>query len=349
MNKRNLESFRGCLLGGAIGDSLGFAVEFMTIDEIKEVYGENGINNLVLGMMQNAEISDETQMTLFTAEGLLRAKGKFLRDEKDDFVTIVHNAYIRWLSTQERLPKILDKYLVNSWLLRRGWFHSLKEPEETCLEALREEKIGTIEEPINDSKYSGAVVRVAPIGLTYSKEEAFDKACMCAAITHGHPSAYLSAGVFASIISEIIHGKDIIKATTNSLKILSKHDNHEECRDIILKALELAKTDTDSIEAINELGEGWFAEEILAKAIYCAVKYNTDYKKAIITAANNSGDSDGIASITGNIVGAYLGISSIPKEYLEKIELYDTIVEVADDLLKSYENTEEWHLRYPGV
>lgn len=348
MRRREKENYRGCLLGGAIGDSLGFEVEFMTIEEIKEVYGENGVENLKLGMLKNAEISDDTQLTLFTAEGVLRSKAKIIKDGNDDFETILHHAYIRWLSTQERLHKIMDKYLVNSWLLSRGWFHALKEPEETCLEVLREEKVGKIEEPVNDSKYSGGVVRVAPIGLSYPKQEAFHRACRCAAITHGHPSGYLSAGVFAFIIAEIIDGCNLVEAVKNSIEMLKSCSRHEECKEMIIKALELVDSDKLPIDCINELGEGWHAEEILARAIYASIKYSNDYKKAILISVNNSGDSDSIASITGNILGAYLGVEAIPQEYLDDIELYDTIAAISDDLLKGYEDSEEWRLRYPA-
>ncbi len=72
--KRNQDHFRGCLLGGAIGDALGWPVEFLQYSEIKSKYGETGITDLVLGSSGLAEITDDTQMTLFTAEGIVRAK-----------------------------------------------------------------------------------------------------------------------------------------------------------------------------------------------------------------------------------------------------------------------------------
>ena len=67
---KNQDKFRGCLIGGAIGDALGYAVEFLQISRIRQKYGDNGITSYELknGI---AEISDDTQMTLFTANGLL--------------------------------------------------------------------------------------------------------------------------------------------------------------------------------------------------------------------------------------------------------------------------------------
>ena len=60
---REINKFRGCLIGGAAGDALGYAVEFKTADRIFAQYGENGITEYELtnGV---AEISDDTQMTL---------------------------------------------------------------------------------------------------------------------------------------------------------------------------------------------------------------------------------------------------------------------------------------------
>ncbi len=67
---RNQDKFRGCLLGGAAGDALGYAVEFKQESRIFSQYGERGITEYELrnGV---AQISDDTQMTLFTATGLL--------------------------------------------------------------------------------------------------------------------------------------------------------------------------------------------------------------------------------------------------------------------------------------
>lgn len=67
---KHLDRYRGCLLGGAAGDALGYPVEFLSLTDIQEQYGPAGITSYTL---QNgvAQISDDTQMTLFTANGLL--------------------------------------------------------------------------------------------------------------------------------------------------------------------------------------------------------------------------------------------------------------------------------------
>ena len=68
---RNIDKFRGCLIAGAAGDALGYAVEFKREDEIFSEYGKDGITEYDLILDDDiAEISDDTQMTLFTAEGM---------------------------------------------------------------------------------------------------------------------------------------------------------------------------------------------------------------------------------------------------------------------------------------
>lgn len=67
---KNLERYAGCLIGGAAGDALGYAVEFLDIDTIKREYGKDGITGDDL-VNEKALISDDMQMTLFTANGLL--------------------------------------------------------------------------------------------------------------------------------------------------------------------------------------------------------------------------------------------------------------------------------------
>ena len=108
--------YRGCLIGGAIGDALGWPVEFMTLKDIKSKYGDNGINNLVIGTRGRAEVTDDTQMTLFTAEGLLRSETRGYNKGVNEVEKCVYNAYLRWLYTQgesiEANLNIYDGYLI---------------------------------------------------------------------------------------------------------------------------------------------------------------------------------------------------------------------------------------------
>ena len=346
-SKRDADYFRGCLLGGAIGDALGWPVEFMSRDSIKSRYGQRGITDLVCTNAEKAEITDDTQMTLFTAEGLLRAESRLVGKGICHVPSVVYNAYQRWLHTQGYEKKEEVKSIYDGWLIDIGELHVRRAPGNSCLSALSSTRQGTVGEPINNSKGCGGVMRVAPVGLYFQKESAFQMAVDCAALTHGHPSGYLSAGVLAFVIASVIEGAALEDAVLGGLAELKNHPGHEECSVILQRAIDLSKS-TDPEEAIGFLGEGWVGEEALAIAVYCSLKFKDDFKEALIAAVNHDGDSDSTGAITGNILGAYLGIGGIPKEWIEKVELADVICQIADDLLVRYREDREWLERYPG-
>jgi ADP-ribosylglycohydrolase len=97
MPHRDFSHYSGCLLGGAIGDALGAPVEFETLANLRRKYGFQGVTRFVNRDEQSlAEFTDDTQMTLFTAEGLLiaRQRGAWTPTEA------IYRGYLRWLRTQ---------------------------------------------------------------------------------------------------------------------------------------------------------------------------------------------------------------------------------------------------------
>jgi len=93
--------------------------------------------------------------------------------------------------------------------------------------------------------------------------------------------------------------------------------------------------------------EGWVGEEAFAISVYSALKYNNNFKQGITAAVNHSGDSDSTGAITGNILGAWMGCSSIPDNWVEKVEFREVITQVADDLFTGFKEGHEWSGRYP--
>src|SRR4051812_30781276 len=96
----NLPIFKGCLLGGAVGDALGAAIEFDSIAEIRQTYGPAGLTDYALAYGRRGAITDDTQMMLFTAEGVLRTDVCYRCNSVCCEEEIVRNAYLRWLHTQ---------------------------------------------------------------------------------------------------------------------------------------------------------------------------------------------------------------------------------------------------------
>jgi len=354
MEKRIPKHFAGCLLGGAVGDALGAPVEFDSIETIRRKYGPEGIRDYDIAYGRRGAITDDTQMTLFTAEGLLRAVTRGRHKGICHPASVIHHAYIRWLHTQgERGRSQFSEGEPDGWLIGVRGLHSRRAPGNTCLSALRGEEMGEMQRPLNNSKGCGGVMRVAPVGLVAEDEErAFSLGCEAAAITHGHPSGYYSAGCFAAIIWRLAEGRSLPEAIELMLRQLEKSENedHEECASAIRQAVTLWR-DHDlppSPEVIERLGGGWVGEEALAISLYCALAAQDDFAHGVLLSVNHSGDSDSTGAITGNILGLMLGVEAIPSKWLAELELRKEIEAMAGDLYKRFEDTDAWRQRYPG-
>ncbi|MFT9596507.1 ADP-ribosylglycohydrolase family protein [Mesobacillus sp.] len=346
MSKKDL--FMASLLGGAIGDAFGYTVEFMKLDEVKAKFGEEGITYLELNPYSGkALISDDTQMTLFTADGIIWAYDRMSERGIGSYAgSGVYQSYLRWLYTQTKsLPDEHYDWLLDPQpheekgsILAHKELFSARAPGNTCLSALESNKMGTIEWPINDSKGCGGVMRVSPVGLFLHKDpvQAFQVAAEIAAITHGHPSGYLSAGALAVIIAELLNGKTIAESAQSAMAILKEYPQHEETLTAMENAIQLASSDESPESAISKLGQGWVAEEALAISLYCALK-EPDFKKALILAVNHDGDSDSTGAICGNILGASYGLEAIPEEWANQLELKELIADVSNRLYDRYE------------
>lgn len=340
LNKRDFNKIYGCLVGGAAGDALGYAVEFDKENYIFGKYGAAGITEYELSNGK-AIISDDTQMTLFTAEGILLANDPM---DYQDYIHAMYDAYQEWLRTQTFSRKVRKNRI---WLADVKDLHERRAPGITCLNALESGDFGSIFKPLNNSKGCGGVMRVAPIGLFYNPdemdwEEIDSRAVQAAALTHGHPLGYIPAAGLAHMVNLAMYRpemtlKEIMEDMIEKVPTLFMDDNPEDCeffKNLMQKAVDLAtsKDDISDLDAIHMLGEGWVGEEALAIAMYCALKHEDDFDAAMISSVNHKGDSDSTGAIAGNILGAYIGFDAIPEKYTEKLELMDVMKKVAERL-----------------
>jgi len=344
-SKNTLNNFQGCLMGGAIGDSFGSRVEAWSYESIKETFGDKGLRSL-LTQNGTASITDDTQMSLFSAYALIRAKlqngGEI--DEKT-CVEELKNAYKDWYLTQVEPGHIKEE---NNLLLDDDRLYKKCFPGVTCLNSLESDDYGNFDSPINDSKGSGGVMRSAPIGLVLADTPhlAFRIGAKSAALTHGNPDGYLPAGALSFMIAHIIQGDNLADAVNSTIEKLESVDGGKNTADLLKKAVYLSKKDYDDFEAISKLGKGFVGDEALAIAAYCALKHEDNFKEAIIASINHDGDSDTVGAITGNILGAYLGEENISNKLKGKIELTDKIYEISKDLYSSIDSIEEPELKY---
>ena len=363
--KRTVQGrFLGCLLGGAVGDALGAPVEFMNRGEILRRFGPKGITQYAPAYGGIGTITDDTQMTLFTAEGLLRGWVHDRFKGSTSYTEATAQAYLRWLQTQgERSTCGIDFGTDEpGWLFQQRQLHSRRAPGNTCLSALKTmDSLG--EAAHNDSKGCGGVMRVAPVGLfawhlRESPQDAFRLGTDLAALTHGHPTGALTAGVLAVLILALTDGASLPEALAVAKRLLRAEPGFEETLRAIEMAEELADSGLPHEKAITRLGQGWIAEEALAISIYCALVAR-NFKQGVILAVNHDGDSDSTGAIVGNLLGAMHGLKAIPAEWLEPLELRDVITELAEDLyafkdwaIGEYSDNEELNQRiwrkYPG-
>jgi len=309
----------GCLIGGAVGDALGAGIEFMTYANIVDEFGPEGVTDIVPSYGQRAAITDDTQMTLFTAEGLLEAA-----KTGTDQVASIWSAYKRWYHTQGGpLPVKADS---GKGLLAVPAMHNMRAPGNTCMGALRGDIAGTRTQPVNNSKGCGGVMRAAPAGLvTDDAIQAYRLGCDLAALTHGHRTGWIAAGAFAAIICELAQGADPAAAVQTGLLLAKGEEGGAEVAEALRDAIATSEQPELSVTEIEKLGAGWTAEEALAISIACFLTDLTPQEQLLL-AVNHSGDSDSTGSILGNLIGVSKGHRAIPSQWCEDLELVEVVI-----------------------
>lgn len=341
------DKVKGCLLGGAIGDALGYPVEFVySYKSIEREYGKGGIQKYDLRYpwlshkVKEAQISDDTQMTIYTLNALLESdrKGVPLMEE-------MIRQYLGWFYGQ--VGNTITGNL-KSELTEIEQLNQRRAPGNTCLSALN--AISRGEKVVNNSKGCGGVMRVAPIGIfgAIKKWKLADTAKTAAdvgEITHLHPLSNYSSACLAVIIQQCLAESpkslhDFRAIVVNSLDVLEEVygpyapelNNFSRLIENAIEKVSSPACDWEVIE--NELGEGWVAEETLAIAIFCVARHIDDFREAIVSAVNHGGDSDSTGAVAGNIIGAILGMTGIPEEYISQLQLTNLMLDMAKQALE---------------
>ncbi|BAT67275.1 ADP-ribosylglycohydrolase family protein [Pseudomonas aeruginosa] len=322
-----LDKIKGCLLGGAVGDALGAPVEFLDWATIERKFGSKGIQDFSEAYGITGAITDDTQMMLFTAEGLLRAHVRQASRGLCHPPSVIHHALLRWYLTQGGEPD--TEVAKDGWLIQEQALWSRRDPGITCLSALREcTFFGELAR--NDSKGCGGVMRVAPHAFFPAP---FDLAAESAHLTHGHPTEYLAAGLFADILARLMEPSCSLKeAVLGSLRENGNREGMKEAREFVELVLALyQKGIRPTPKVISLLGGGWTAEEALAIGLWCALMAD-NFEQGVTWAVNHGGDSDSTGMIAGHLLGIQLGYTSIPEHWLASLELREVIEQVAVDI-----------------
>lgn len=311
------------LIGGAIGDSLGAEIEFLSLDEIRRRFPESvSVSPLHQGL--RGAITDDTQMTLFTAEGMIGAHIRGALNGICHPPSVVHHALLRWYRTQGGEPRVETDSI---GLISDPRLWARRAPGNTCLSALaKSEHYGAPAR--NDSKGCGTIMRVAPVALMVERHQVRSLALETSALTHGHPTGQLAAAAWAEMLADVASGIALQECAMAMADAYARIDDGVETATAIRAALDAPRDGKP--ETVESLGGGWTAEEALSIALYaCLCARNFDH--GLQVALLHSGDSDSTGAIAGNMLGLTEPVATLQHESSSTIECVDTITRMVLD------------------
>lgn len=322
---------RGTLLGAALGDALGTPLDGLTLDSIHEAYGAEGLTDLAFTYGRRGAITDLTQLTLFTLDGLIRAQ---VRRDTGAWhpPTDLHRAYRRWAATQSDWGPD-ERRKEDGWLAHEEWLYARRDPSLACLLGLGDETMGTLDAPKNPGEAGAeAAARSGPFGLLVGWEPqlVMQLAVECAAQTHGHPIGYLAAGAYAVIVHGLARGESMDAAVQRALALLSARPGHQPVAEALQRALGAVRQGIPTPARVDDLAGAGTAEGLLSVAVYCAL-VGEDVRHGLALAVNHSGQSAVTGALTGGLLGALHGETALPPAWLAELEGRPTMLVLADD------------------
>lgn len=302
----DLESkLRGYLFGTACADALGRPVEHLTIELIKEKYGEQGI----LEVPPDSFWTDDTQLMLVLASGLLNGAELKLSGLMDKIA--------------EELVFWLNKPDLGAGATTRGAALNLKDGIHWSSSGLK-------------SKTCGSLMRAGILGFIFRNdpEKLINAASLSGRITHTHPTADAASIAGAYAVKLALDGVVPEDMFLPLLKVIEGIS--DEFTEALKNSYELAHSNLSDEEALRKIGQGWYADETFALSYLCVLRYPDNYKKAVQTAVNITGDSDSVGSVAGGILGARLGIEAVPVSWIEALKEKEVLEGMVAPLIEKY-------------
>lgn len=319
---RDDDKYKGCMIGLALGDCLGYQVEFVgSMDEIRKIHGPDGVTSLP----ENAIVSDDTQMTMRVARALIASKPRVGVVEGDAVLarygTRLSAEFVEWFRSQQDPAQARD-------------------PGNTCMAACRALASGKDwgNAGIAGSRGSGTAMRSAPIGLWFHEDvpNIVQYGIATAQITHADDVARCASVATALLCSVAMRGAPVGTWGHELMDVVGGISD-EFSTSINAATSSVGLLSPEEALMGGQLGDGWQGHEAVACALYCCMSSPDDFRKAVLMAANTPGDSDTIACITGALMGARLGMGAIPKEWLGRVEHEEKLLGLADALRKGNE------------
>ena len=244
------DRYEGTMLGLAIGDALGYAVEFSSLGAIYAQYGPQGIQELEL-RSGIAHFSDDTQMSIAVARGLARAP--------------------RPLTCDGSAPLVASEFV--EWSVRPVGGH--RAPGGACMAGCRALRDGVPWDRAGgkDAGGCGSVMRSAPYALFFPEEDdAIECSARHAKMTHGHPLAAAASAALTCGVWNALRDADPTVVVTRMIDAAASYDAKTarmilHARDTIMGAIYGGEKDVDStLHHLFDLYRGWAGHEAIAAA-----------------------------------------------------------------------------------
>ncbi|MGW0516523.1 ADP-ribosylglycohydrolase family protein [Crossiella sp. NPDC003009] len=326
----------GCFAGQAIGGAVGAGVQFESLESFAAAHGDAFTGEYPPAFGGAGRITADTQLSLFVLDGLIRAHFRRRRTGAADPLPEVEAALRRWLRTQQP-----DVGGADGWFPARPALAAKRWPDRTTLDVLTTGRFGSIERPVTDSAESGVLPRAAAAALwSAAEEQVFELGARIAALTHGHPSAYLSAGAYAVIVNRILRGiGNPVRAVDSAVRVLRRWPGHEPVSTALETAVDWFHQGEEaevSAASVQELGEGLLAPEALAMAVRATLSDHR-FEQVIARAVGHSGNSSTVGALTGGLYGVLFDFTAtIPVPLLRDLELGEEIATLADAAVKEF-------------
>lgn len=339
------DAYRGCLLGLAVGDAMGYTVDSRSLAEIREDYGPNGLlgYDLVNGY---AEITSYTQIAAFACNGLLLGitRGQ-MKGQMAPYVKYVGLALREWAASQRAWDRPERSFC---WLVTQRSICQRHCMDTRMLEALsRDPKrcpLGTPGEPKNRFAGPGSLTTAVSVGLFFDPErmrrgEIDFLGAEAVALTHGSPLAFLTGAALAHLVSRVARTPNAsfrlaVKDTLDTMRARfgpSYSQTYELCN-LVSQAVQLSENNALAPTTVMERLRCENAAEVLAGAVYAVLSGGGDFDCSMIIAVNHSGRSAAVGAVAGALLGARLGEESLPSFYIDCLEPGDVLRELADDM-----------------
>ena len=301
-NQSSQDKALAIIYGLALGDALGWPIEFLTMQKINIIYGPDGIQE----PPNPALVTDDTQTTIAVAEGIIESG----QEDIDTLMRAVTRRLIDWSNSPE----------------------NDRAPGHTVTEAVRTLEAGVPwRESGGATKGNGSAIRVAPVGFAYQNDPVRlrEVAHATGLATHAHPAsdaATIGAAYLIKLALDGVPPENYVRET------LAFTDGISDDFDEAMLRVGHVQEWTDEYAAITHLGSGWIGEEAVAMAVYCATRYRDDFVGAVRRAVNIPGDSVSVGCITGGLVAARVGLEGIPKDWIARLEHLDDLTDLAKRL-----------------